>query len=329
MKMLNKILTGRRLLAVWLTGLLLVSVFPLQLSAATDYTVQTIPNVHLSDRNNYVSNPDGIIEPQDVDRINRLLRTVEDSLGIEVAVVAVESIGDNDARMFATDLFQHWGLGKKGKDNGLLIQLVTEPTQRSVVFETGYGIEGVLPDAITYRLQQRYMIPDLKAGNYSVGMLKGVAAVKEYLLASDYERAAMTGNSNRQSEGDDLFLWLSLILMIIVPTGFFLIASFLKYRPRICTRCGQKTLVYAGQQVIQKATYHSEGLAEDIYRCKNCGYTEKKNRNISRLRRSTGPIIIGGGGRGGGFGGGFGGFGGGGGSWGGGRSGGGGSISRF
>ncbi|WP_301042351.1 TPM domain-containing protein, partial [Parabacteroides goldsteinii] len=193
MRNLNRILTGKRLPALWLAVLLLVSLFPLQLSAAKDYTVETIPNVRLSDRNNHVSNPDRIIQPQDVDRINRLLQIVEDSLGIEVAVVAVESIGDNDARMFATDLFQHWGLGKKDKDNGLLIQLVTEPTQRSVVFETGYGIEGVLPDAICYRLQQRYMIPDLKAGEYSTGMLKGVAAVKQYLMASDYERAAMTG----------------------------------------------------------------------------------------------------------------------------------------
>ena len=311
MRNLNRILTGKRLPALWLAVLLLVSLFPLQLSAAKNYTVETIPNVRLSDRNNHVSNPDGIIQPQDVDRINRLLQIVEDSLGIEVAVVAVESIGDNDARMFATDLFQHWGLGKKDKDNGLLIQLVTEPTQRSVVFETGYGIEGVLPDAICYRLQQRYMIPDLKAGEYSTGMLKGVAAVKQYLMASDYERAAMTGgNTSRQSEGDNLFLWLFMIMMIVFPAGIFILVSFLKYRPRICPRCGQKTLVYVGQQVIQRATYQSEGLAEDTYRCKNCGYTEKKNRNISRLRRSTGPIIIGGGGRGGGFGGGFGGFGG-------------------
>lgn len=329
MKNLNKIPVGRHLLALLLTGLLLVSLFPLHLSAATDYTVETIPNVRLSDRYNHVSNPDGIIQPQDVDRINRLLQIVEDSLGIEVAVVAVESIGDNDARMFATDLFQHWGLGKKGKDNGLLIQLVTEPTQRSVVFETGYGIEGVLPDAITYRLQQKYMIPDLKAGDYSTGMLKGIAAVKEYLMASDYERVAMTGQGNRQAEGDDMFLWLFLIMIVVFPAGIFILVSFLKYRPRICPRCGQKTLVYVGQQVIQRATYNSEGLAEDTYRCKNCGYTEKKNRNISRLRRSTGPVIIGGGGRGGGFGGFGGGFGGGGGSWGGGRSGGGGSISRF
>ena len=71
-----------------------------------------------------------------------------------------------------------------------------------------------------------------------------------------------------------------------------------------------------GQQVIREATRFSEGLAEDVYRCKSCGYTEKKNRTIDRIHRG---------------GGGFGGFsgGGGGGSWGGGSSGGGGSISRF
>lgn len=323
MNISNRILKGKRLLAIWLAGLLLVSLTPLHLSAAKDYTVETIPNVRLTDRYNHVSNPDGIIQPQDVDRINSLLQTVEDSLGIEVAVVAVESIGENDARMFATDLFQHWGLGKKDKDNGLLIQLVTEPTQRSVVFETGYGIEGVLPDAITYRLQQKYMIPDMKAGDYSAGMLKGVAAVKDYLMASDYERAAMTGETRaREGNGDEPFMLLFMIMIIVFPAGIFILVSFLKYRPRVCPRCGQKTLVYVGQQVIQKATYHSEGLAVDTYRCKNCGYTEKKNRNISRLRRSVPPIIIGGGRPGGGFGGG-------GGSWGGGRSGGGGSISRF
>ncbi len=88
---------------------------------------------------------------------------------------------------------------------------------------------------------------------------------------------------------------------------------------------GKKTFVYMGQQVIREATRFSEGLAEDVYRCKSCGYTEKKNRTIDRIHRGGGgPIIMGGGG-------GFGGFsgGGGGGSWGGGSSGGGGSISRF
>lgn len=303
--------------------LLLFSLFSFSLFAGTDYTVETIPNVRLTDRNNHVSNPDGILRPQDVSQINLLLQSLEDSLGIEVAVVAVESIGGQDARMFATDLFNKWGLGKKNKDNGLLIQLITEPTQRSVVFETGYGLEGVLSDAICYRLQQRYMIPDLKAGQYSEGMLKGVASVKEYLLASDYERTVITGEASSDEE-DIPFIILVITIALLVLTGTIfplLRRSF----PKKCPRCGKKTLVYGGQRVIQAATYHQKGISEEIWHCTNCNYTEKKSITIEKLRRTGGPIVIGGGGRG--FGGPPGGFGGG--SWGGGSSGGGGSISRF
>mgnify|MGYP000237755912 CR=1 FL=1 len=257
---------------LWIS-LLLVG-FASSIFAAKDYSIETIPNVRLSNRLNHVSNPDGIITPDDAARINQLLNVVEDSLGIEVAVVAVNSIGDQDARMFATDLFKHWGLGQKSKDNGLLIQLVTEPSQRSVVFETGYGIEGVLPDAICYRLQQRYMMPDLKAGDYSAGMLKGVMAVTKYLMFSDYERAGMTGNRSSSSSDDD-FMWI-FVVGIIGMIGFSAFIAYLKYRPKACPRCGKKTFVYMGQQVIREATRFSEGLAEDVYRCKSCGYTEKK-----------------------------------------------------
>lgn len=296
-------------------------------SLAIDYTVQTVPNVLLTDKNNRVSNPDGIISLQDVDEINRQLALLEDSLGIEVAVVAIESIGDYDARMFGTDLFNYWGIGKKADDNGLLIQLITEPLQRSVVFETGYGLEGVLPDAICYRLQQRYMIPDMRDGDYSTGLLKGVIAVKDYLLASDYERKQILGSTGSSEE--EIPFGLPFLFIFVLFAGIFIVtilSSWLKHRPKICPKCGKKTFVFVRRQVIQKATYSSEGLAMDIYRCKNCGFTENKNRKINRLRQSSSlpPIIRDGGSSRGGFGGGFGG-----GSWGGGRSGGGGSISRF
>ena len=126
------------------------------------------------------------------------------------------------------------------------------------------------------------------------------------------------------SSSDDDFMWI-FVVGIIGMIGFSAFIAYLKYRPKVCPRCGKKTFVYMGQQVIREATRFSEGLAEDVYRCKSCGYTEKKNRTIDRIHRGGGgPIIMGGGG-------GFGGFsgGGGGGSWGGGSSGGGGSISRF
>lgn len=309
------------LLAVLFCG----NFFPSRAWAVKEYTIESIPNVRLSNRLNHVSNPDGIIQPEDVIRMNQLLTVVEDSLGIEVAVVAVESIGDNSPRMFATDLFKHWGLGKKGTDNGLLIQLVTDPSQRSVVFETGYGLEGVLPDAICYRLQQRYMIPDLKEGNYSAGMLKGVAAVKHFLMTSDYERAAMTGRRQLPANNgtDSLSLWL-FSAMSVLFLGVIVFAGYLKRRPRICPRCGKKSFVYRGRQTIMSPTYYSEGVEEDIFRCSNCGYEHRNRHTIDRLHRGGGgPIIFGGGGMGGFSGGSSGG------SWGGGSSGGGGAESRF
>lgn len=314
-----------KLSQVFLIGLFLcLSFFPLQ---AKDYSVQTVPNVRLSDRNNHVSNPDGIISQPDVVRINQILNSLEDSLGVEVAVVAVSSIGDNDARMFATDLFNHWKLGKKEKDNGLLIQLVAQPPQRSIVFETGYGLEGILPDAISYRLQQAYMMSDLKAGRYSTAMVNGVTAVANYLLANDPERAVMTGSGVPENSSflRNAFMGFVVIFFFIVILMLF---SFRRHPTRICPRCGKKTLAYAGQRVIKDATGASEGLVEDVYRCKNCGYTENKNRRNYRSRRGFFPLIIGGG-LGGFGGGGLGGGGFGGGSWGGGGSGGGGAIGRF
>ena len=310
-----------------LTGLLLIALS----LPAKDYTLQTVPNVRLSDGRNHVSNPDQILSAQTVSQMNRLMNQVEDSLGIEIAVVAIDGIGDQDAREFANELFGHWGLGKKAEDNGLLILLLTAPEQRAVVFETGYGIEGVLPDIICNRLQQDHMIPDLRIGDYNAGMLSGVEAVCIYLLASDYEREAMVHPISAAHTPDPLFdniIWNILGGMFMLVFVSIFLSALLKKRKRVCPKCGNKTLEYRGQRIIREATYQQTGLAENIWKCTTCDYSENTPRTLDKLHRSTGPVIIGGGHhrRGGGFGGGFGG---GGGSWGGGRSGGGGSISRF
>lgn len=322
---LSKVENSSRRIACLLVLFLTICCYQSQVKAAS-YTIETVPNTHLSDKNNRVSNPDGIIQPEDVSKINQMLQVVEDSLSIEIAVVAVKSIGDDDARMFATDLFKHWGIGKKGEDNGLLILLVTDPAQRAIVFETGYGIEGILPDAICNRLQQKYMIQDLKAGNFSLGMVNGVAAVGNYLLDADYQRSV--GSSDDAIPGS---MGIFFVVIFFFVLFIIILSYFIKRRPRICPNCGKKTLVYQGTRTVQAATYQSSGLAQEIFVCKNCKHTHKDDKTLNRLNRTRGPFIGGGmgGGIGGGLGGGFGGFSGGGGSWGGGSSGGGGSISRF
>ena len=191
------------------------------------HTVRSIPNVQLADKNQFVSNPDGILGPEHVRAINAVARQLRETYGIEMAVVAVRNIGDNDARMFATDLFQLWGLGKKGEDNGLLVQLVTEPPQRSVVFEVGYGLEGYLPDVICFRLQQQSMIPDLRNNNYGVAMLKGVQGIQRYFDSGDYRRLPQELRQAEMAEYTDLDILDAVIILFLVGVLLFL----MKYNP--------------------------------------------------------------------------------------------------
>lgn len=151
--------------------------------------VQSVPNVRLTDRFAYVGNPDNVLAQSDVAAINRMAADLERRLGVQLAVVAVKDLGGGDARTFATDLFNLWGVGRKGQDDGLLILLVADPAGRSIVFETGYGLEGVLPDVVSFRIQQRHMLPDLKNGDYGAGLIKGVAAINEQLSAKAEELA--------------------------------------------------------------------------------------------------------------------------------------------
>ncbi len=142
------------------------------------YTVDEIPNVQLADARRFVSNPDGILSPETVNRLDVMLDSLEAQTTAEVAVVAINTIGNEEINTFATDLFGKWGIGKKN-DNGLLVLLVLD--QRQIVFRTGYGLEGVLPDAICKRIQQRYIIPYFKEGNYDQGIYEGIQATVQVL----------------------------------------------------------------------------------------------------------------------------------------------------
>lgn len=288
---------------------------PVDLPAAT-YTARTVPNVQLADKSNYVSNPDGIITPEDVRAINRDLSELRERTGTEVAVVAIGGVADNDPRHFATELFQHWRIGQKDRDNGLLILLVTDPPNRAVVFEVGYGLEGVLPDIVSFRLQQRHMIPDLKTGNYSEAMSKGVTAVTRYLSSEAPGRDAV----GTAPQGQKAPLGFETALLLFgLPILLLLLLLYRRSRPTTCPRCGHKTFSYIGREILRQPTLNSTGSAAYSYRCSNCGHSDRQNRELPRIRpvpsfrRPPGPPMHGG--RGG--------------SWGGGRSGGGGAVSRF
>lgn len=145
---------------------------------AQSYTVQRVPNVKQVN-NSYVSNPDDLIRETTVVQINQLLDSLEKKTTAQVAVVMLNSIGDADVFDFAQELFRFWGIGGANKDNGLLILYVQD--KRTIRFHTGYGLEGVLPDAICKRIQSQKMVPRFKEGDIDGGMLAGIEEVNRIL----------------------------------------------------------------------------------------------------------------------------------------------------
>lgn len=268
------------------------------------YRVEDIPNVQVADRTRFVSNPDGLLSPQAVYRIDTMLYALKESGKAQVAVVAVNSIGDETPFDFLQQLVTSWGVGRKDTDDGLGVLLVVD--QGAIEIQTGYGLEGDLPDALLKRIINNYMLPAFREGDWDAGMINGLAAISEVL----------NGRTPADlSSGKEGAPWIMILLFFGIPILIVILALIFAGR---CPRCHKKTLKRVDTQVISKN--REETVVEDTYVCQNCGYVMKK-RHTDHHGGGAGGMIIGGGiggmlgglgGRGGGFGGGGGGFGGGG-----------------
>ena len=280
---------------------------------AKEYTIKEIPMVHLQDRTRYVSNPDGILSASAVATMDNILYNLEQSTGIQTLVVAVTGIEGGDCFDFAYRLGKEMGVGQKGRDNGLVILLSTD--ERCVQFATGYGLEGVLPDAICKRIQNRYMLEAFSQGDWDTGMLEGIRAVNGYLDGS-----MENIGSNEDEDMTPLYIFGAFML------GGLGLFGWAVWNQNRCPKCKKHKIQRISSQVLSRANgFITE---ETTYLCQNCGHTFTRKTKSSdpnyRGPRSGGPTIFMGGGGFGGRGGGFSG-----GSFGGGSFGGGGAGSRF
>ena len=280
---------------------------------AKEYTIKEIPMVHLQDRTRYVSNPDNILSPSAVATMDSILYALEQKTGIQTLVVAVTGIEGGDCFDFAYRLGKEMGVGQKERDNGLVILLSTD--ERCVQFATGYGLEGVLPDAICKRIQSRYMVEHLGKNDWNTGMVEGIRAVNGYLDGS-------MENTGGEEDDTAILYFLAFIFGCIII--ICLIVAIFGNR---CPKCKKR---HALQRVSSQEISRKHGVitSEITYLCKYCGHRvtmkeESHDTNYRGPRSGGGTIFMGGGsfGRGGG------GFSGG--SFGGGSFGGGGAGSRF
>jgi len=124
----------------------------------------------------------GVVSREYYDKIAKLVEELEQKTSAEIIVVSVNSIAPYDEKSYARIVFDSWKPGKKGKDNGVLILLAVK--ERRWRIETGYGVEGILPDGLCGQLGRSYMVPYFKNGEYGKGLYYGVAAVSS-IIAKD------------------------------------------------------------------------------------------------------------------------------------------------
>jgi uncharacterized protein len=115
------------------------------------------------------------------------LREYEDSTTNQIAVLLVGSVTGGSIEEFAVRVFEKNRLGQRGKDNGVLLLIAKD--DRAIRIEVGYGLEGVLTDAVASRIIQRQIIPKFREGNYFEGIQAGVGAI---ILAIGGEYEATT-----------------------------------------------------------------------------------------------------------------------------------------
>lgn len=276
---------------------------------AKPYRISEVPNVQLADRNCYTSNPDGILSDEAVRAIDTACDSLRTKGVAQIAVVAVRDIASDDVFSFAYDLFSSWGVGLDKSDNGLGIILVLD--KREIRFVTGYGLEGILPDAVCKRIQQRYMVEPLGAGDYDKGMVDGVAAVATLLSSGELP----TTSGEEITTGEIIAVFGAMFTIFVL---FVLLIVVIYRAAHRCPKCGKYHLKQVNSQIVKNSRLYQ--VIDKTFVCPDCGHSL-----IKRVRQEkANAVIIGGGGRGGGFGGGS--FGGG---FGGGSFGGGGAGSKF
>lgn len=228
---------------------------------AKTYSVSQIPNVHIDDSTRFVSNPDGILSPEGENELNRRLRAINGATSAEVVVVAVDDI-DGDIDDFATDLFRDWGLGKKDTNNGLLLLFAKD--RRQVVFRTGGGIEGLLPDGLLGSLIRKEIAPRFREGDFDGGTIAAIESVSDILTKPEAREEILSKYANDSgNSGDDTSDLFSFYLYFaaILAVGAVLMLTLALYRTRRKDRYSKYQAVNSIYPVILFLSFLTLGMA--------------------------------------------------------------------
>jgi uncharacterized protein len=253
--------------------------------------LEAIPNPRVHG-GGWVADPAGVISRRQQD-INAAIGELERETGVEIAVVVLPTIGALAPKPFATELFQKWSIGKAGRDNGLLVLHVLD--QRRLEIETGYGMEGLLPDLKTYWIANDIAVPFFKEGSFADGHLEVVRALARAIRQPDIGHDELisslgsTPGANQDAlpqipKYDEIALrhtsfierawrslWTPLALLMLAALSWYLLQAVYTLRTRRMPP-SQRRQVYLGKfRYLQYASVLPAGVAAFVLECARTG----------------------------------------------------------
>lgn len=144
--------------------------------------VATAQEPYYPEPSGYVVDEAGLLSPATIRGVTVLAMELQDKTGAQLAIATVPSIAPLEVEEYAVELFQRWGVGQRGEDNGVLIVIARD--ERRIRIEVGYGLEGILPDGKVGTILRRDIVPALRQDNWDLGISDGAVALAS-VIAQD------------------------------------------------------------------------------------------------------------------------------------------------
>ena len=154
----------------------------------------------------------GTLTPGQVAALEAKLRAFEQAKGSQVAVLVVPTTQPEEIEQYSIRVGEAWKLGRKGIDDGAILLVARE--DRKVRIEVGYGLEGVLPDAIANRIIDQDIVPKFRSGDYYGGITTGVDRMLRVIEGEPLPEPERRGTAHG-SGGLGQFLPLLLIFALV------------------------------------------------------------------------------------------------------------------
>jgi uncharacterized protein len=112
------------------------------------------------------------LSPSAVQQLDNKLADLETRKGSQIALLMIPTLDGEDIASFGIRVADRWKLGRKGVDDGAI--LIVAKNDHKLRIEVGYGLEGVIPDAIANRIIDETIVPKFRAGDFDGGVIAGV-----------------------------------------------------------------------------------------------------------------------------------------------------------